>query len=104
MDHLNGFLRERVERGDGFGVGLKGALRNDERGEFAGDVDVRPFEGAILHGAETGATGGRDGDGTAGERGAVVAVAHIAKALEIGDVSKGNLADVHLLIVGEGYG
>ena len=41
-----------VEGGNRFRVGLKGPLRNDQIGEFGGNVDVRGLQRASLHGAK----------------------------------------------------
>jgi hypothetical protein len=40
VNHVDGFLRDGVKGGYRLGVGLKGALRNDQVGELGGDVDV----------------------------------------------------------------
>lgn len=34
MDHLDGFLRDGIEGGDRFGVGLKGALGDDGQNQY----------------------------------------------------------------------
>ena len=49
MHHVDGVLRNGIERGNRFRVGLKGPLRDDQIGEFGGNVDVRGLQRAILH-------------------------------------------------------
>ena len=45
VDHVDGFLSDGVEGGNGLGIGLESPLRNDQVGELGGDVDVGHLEG-----------------------------------------------------------
>ena len=49
LDQIDGGLAELVHRGHHFGIGLIGALKNDEIGELPGNIDVGGFDGAGRH-------------------------------------------------------
>jgi hypothetical protein len=40
VNHVDGFLRNGIECGHGLGVSFECALRNDQVGEFSGDIHV----------------------------------------------------------------
>ena len=41
---VDGVLRNLIEGCDRLGIGLKGALRHNQIGEFGGDIDVGQFQ------------------------------------------------------------
>ncbi len=48
MNHVDRFLRDRIECGHGFGVRLKRALRHDQVRELGGNIHIRSFQRAPL--------------------------------------------------------
>lgn len=48
VNHVDGFLRDGVKGGYRLGIGLKGALCDDQVGELGGDVDVGSLQRASL--------------------------------------------------------
>jgi hypothetical protein len=61
VNHVDGFLGDGVEGGNGLGVGFKTALSNDQVGKLGGDVDVGLLKRRALNGGQT--VGSRDADG-----------------------------------------
>ena len=54
VNHINRFLRNRVEGCHSLGVRFKRTLSNDQLRELRGDVHVGSFQGSALHGAKSG--------------------------------------------------
>ena len=72
MDHVDGFLGDGVEGGDGLCVRFKASLHNDQVRELGRDVDVRTLKGSILKCAEPIRSRGGDGSGSICRMGAEV--------------------------------
>ena len=61
MDHVDRFLGDGVEGGNGFGVGFEPALGDDQVGELGGDVDVGLLQRRTLNGGQPVGAGDADG-------------------------------------------
>lgn len=49
MNHVDRFLRHRIEGRNGLRIRLERTLGNDELRELSGDVYVRTFQSSTLH-------------------------------------------------------
>src|SRR5271157_1591433 len=77
----NGVLCNLVKSGDDASIGFVAALRDDEVGEFGGDIDVGSFERTAGDAAESAAGGRADGGLTGGDGGREIVVAVAGEAL-----------------------
>jgi len=99
VDHVDGFLCDRIECCDCFRDCLKGALRNNQFRELLGDVYIRAFEHVVLNCAESRTARGSHRSRATGEGRRVFAIPEHLQAMTVGNVGQRQLAHIELLPV-----